>query len=110
MSCCCSHCMHNIGECLFKDYADNWEFCSVLGHTKSELKLATNDLHQKYYEQVSRENTQNVNAGVMKSGMVLPKRQLCVMQTVTKMPKIDESVMQNVMKGVNECYRNCDNK
>ena len=74
MSCFCSHCIHNIGECLFKDYADKWEFCSVLGHRKAELKSAKNDLHQKYYEKVAGENRQKLDAeaeAMNTSGMVL---------------------------------------
>ena len=66
--------MHNIGDCLFKAYADNWEFCSVLGHSKAQLKSAKNDLHQKYYEKIAGENTKKgeAKADVMNtSGMVL---------------------------------------
>ena len=63
MSCCCTHCMHNEGECLFKEYADNWEYCSVVGHTKSQLK-ATNELHQRYYEQLAQKNEEQLNPDV----------------------------------------------
>ena len=64
--------MYNIGDYLFKDYADNWEFCSVLGHTKAQLKLVKILLHQKCYEKVTGENTQKVDAEVMNTGgMVL---------------------------------------
>ena len=55
--------MHGIGECQFKGYADKWEMCSVVGHTKSELKQVTNELHAEYHRKVSK----NVTDGHEKS-------------------------------------------
>ena len=92
--------MHNIGDCLFKAYAENWELCLVLGHSKAQLKSAKDDLHQKYYKKIAGENTKKgeAKADVMNtSGMVLQKRRLSTMKTVMKMPKIDESDMETVI-------------
>lgn len=53
MSFCCPFCMYGIGECLFKQYANKWQMCSVQGHTKSELQVAKNIVHDNYSMKLS---------------------------------------------------------
>lgn len=63
--------MYGIGECLFKQYTDKWEMCSVQGHSKRELKELHNSLHKTYCQKF-----QNGDKNVM------------------KMPESDENIMK----------------
>ena len=76
--------MHGIGECQFKGYADKWEMCSVVGHTKSKLKQVTNELHAEYHRKVSK----NVTDGHEKSDEKMKR----VMKTLQKLPKSSKAM------------------
>ena len=91
--CCCTTCMHGIGECQFKGYADKWEMCSVVRHRKAELKQFTNELYSEYHMKVSSEARNGAKKYEKSDGKV--------MKTSPMESRSAENVMksgENVMK------------